>query len=112
MFEKLTAKSYDSVRVWGLEGRDGDGINFAVNEAGAATHHPEAVMWHTGRSTAPMLLRYSELHPAYAANAACERKRTALFQRSIHFRFHVLRQRPFISRLQLRDYRRRIYRSH
>ena len=45
---KLTAKSYDSVRVWGLEGRDGDGINFAVNEAGAATHHPEAVMWHTG----------------------------------------------------------------
>lgn len=48
MFEKLTAKSYDSVRVWGLEGRDGDGINFAVNEAGAATHHPEAVMWHTG----------------------------------------------------------------
>lgn len=48
MFEKLTAKSYDSVRVWGLEGRDGDGINFAVNEAGAATHHPEAIMWHTG----------------------------------------------------------------
>lgn len=48
MFEKLTAKSYDSVRVWGMEGRDGDGINFAVNEAGAATHHPEAIMWHTG----------------------------------------------------------------
>lgn len=48
MFEKLTAKSYDKVRVWGIEGRDGDGINFAVNEAGAATHHPEAIMWHTG----------------------------------------------------------------
>lgn len=48
MFEKLTSKSFDSVRVWGLEGRDGDGINFAVNETGAALHHPEAVMWHTG----------------------------------------------------------------
>ena len=48
MFEQLTAKSYDAVRVWGMTGRDGDGINCAVNEAGAALHHPEAIMWHTG----------------------------------------------------------------
>ncbi len=48
MFERLTEKSYDRVRVWGMEGRDGDGIKFAVDEAGAATHHPEAIMWHTG----------------------------------------------------------------
>ena len=31
-----------------MEGRDGDGIAHAVAEAGADTHHPEAVMWHTG----------------------------------------------------------------
>lgn len=48
MFERYTSIPYDKVRVWGMEGRDGDGINFAVNEAGAATHHPEAIMWHTG----------------------------------------------------------------
>lgn len=48
MFEHYTSIPYDKVRVWGMDGRDGDGINFAVNEAGAATHHPEAIMWHTG----------------------------------------------------------------
>ena len=48
MFERFTNKPYDSVHVWGMEGRDGDGITFATTEAGAAMHHPEAIMWHTG----------------------------------------------------------------
>ena len=47
MFEKFTGRPYDSVRVWGFEGRDGDGISFAT-EFGADTHLPSAVMYHTG----------------------------------------------------------------
>lgn len=47
-FEKFTGRPYANVHVWGMEGRDGDGIAHAVAEAGADTHHPEAVMWHTG----------------------------------------------------------------
>ena len=48
MFENFTHKPYDSVHVWGMTGRDGDGISFAMEQAGAQVHHPEAVMWHTG----------------------------------------------------------------
>ena len=48
MFERLTSKPYDNFIVWGMTGRDGDGITYAVEQAGAALHHPEAVMWHTG----------------------------------------------------------------
>ena len=48
MFEAYTGKDFDRFVVWGVEGRDGDGITCAVEQAGAATHHPEAVMWHTG----------------------------------------------------------------
>lgn len=47
MFERFTGRPYDSVRVWGLEGRDGDGIAFAT-AIGADTHLPSAVMYHTG----------------------------------------------------------------
>lgn len=48
MFEQFTGRPYENVHVWGMEGRDGDGIARAVAEAGADTHHPGAVMWHTG----------------------------------------------------------------
>ena len=48
LFEKFTGRPYDGVRVWGMEGRDGDGIAFATAEAGADTHIPSAVMYHTG----------------------------------------------------------------
>ncbi len=48
MFEQFTGIPYDSVRVWGMEGRNGDGIQFAVDEVDAATHCPAAVMFHTG----------------------------------------------------------------
>ncbi len=48
MFEEFTGRPYDSVRVWGMEGRDGDGIARATAVAGADTHIPSAVMYHTG----------------------------------------------------------------
>lgn len=48
MFEEFTGRPYYAVHVWGMEGRDGDGISLAVSEAGADTHIPSAVMYHTG----------------------------------------------------------------
>lgn len=48
VFEKFTGRPYDSVHVWGMTGRDGDGITSAVRAAGADTHIPSAVMYHTG----------------------------------------------------------------
>ena len=48
MFEQFTGRPYDKVHVWGLDGRDGDGIRLAVSEAGADTHCPGAIMYHTG----------------------------------------------------------------
>lgn len=48
MFERFTGRPYDAVHVWGMEGRDGDGIALASSEAAADTHIPSAVMYHTG----------------------------------------------------------------
>lgn len=48
MFENLTGIPYDNVCVWGFDGRDGDGITIAMDEAGAVTHHPDGVMWTCG----------------------------------------------------------------
>lgn len=49
LFEKFTGRPYDSVHVWGMNGRDGDGIARACATANADTHIPSAVMYHTGR---------------------------------------------------------------
>lgn len=49
LFEKFTGRPYDSVHVWGMTGRDGDGIIAATASANADTHIPSAVMYHTGR---------------------------------------------------------------
>ena len=49
LFEKFTGRPYDSVHVWGMTGRDGDGIIAATGSANADTHIPSAVMYHTGR---------------------------------------------------------------
>lgn len=48
MFEDYTGIPFDQVVVWGMPGRDGDGIRAAIDAAGADTHHPETVMYHTG----------------------------------------------------------------
>lgn len=37
MYEKYTQSPYELIKFWGLEGRDGDGINMGI-EAGANTH--------------------------------------------------------------------------
>ncbi len=49
LFERFTGRPYDSVHVWGMSGRDGDGISTAIATANADTHIPSAVMYHTGR---------------------------------------------------------------
>ncbi len=49
LFERFTGRPYDSVHVWGMTGRDGDGIAFAASSANADTHIPSTVMYHTGR---------------------------------------------------------------
>ncbi|MGI6105964.1 MAG: FAD-dependent oxidoreductase [Raoultibacter sp.] len=48
LFEKFTGRPYDQVHVWGMDGRDGDGITAATGTAKAETHIPSAVMYHTG----------------------------------------------------------------
>lgn len=49
LFEKFTGRPYDKVHVWGMTGRDGDGIARAAATANADTHIPGTVMYHTGR---------------------------------------------------------------
>ncbi|WP_139650989.1 FAD-dependent oxidoreductase [Raoultibacter phocaeensis] len=49
LYEKFTGRPYESVHVWGMTGRDGDGITAAISTANADTHIPSAVMYHTGR---------------------------------------------------------------
>lgn len=44
MFEEFTHVPYDSVFVWGMNGRDGDGIRLA-RSLGAALHKPNSVMF-------------------------------------------------------------------
>lgn len=49
LFEKFTGRPYSKVHVWGMSGRDGDGISSALRSVNADTHIPSAVMYHTGK---------------------------------------------------------------
>lgn len=78
LFEKFTGRPYDSVHVWGMTGRDGDGILAATGTANADTHLPGAVMYHTGRiegtdafSDIPNFVL--TMQPTLRVNAAAER---------------------------------------
>lgn len=78
LFEKFTGRPYDSVHVWGMTGRDGDGISAATGTANADTHIPSAVMYHTGRidgtdafSDVPNFVL--TMQPTMRVNAAAER---------------------------------------
>ncbi|NTU88743.1 MAG: FAD-dependent oxidoreductase [Actinobacteria bacterium] len=48
MFEEYTGRKHDIFHVWGMPGRDGDGIAMGLS-ANAATHFPGTVMFHSGR---------------------------------------------------------------
>ncbi len=78
LFEKFTGRPYDAVHVWGMTGRDGDGIVAATETAGADTHIPSAVMYHTGMlegtdafSDIPNFVL--TMQPTMRVNAAAER---------------------------------------
>ena len=78
LFEKFTGRPHDSVHVWGMDGRDGDGIAAATGTADADTHIPSAVMYHTGRidgtdafSDIPNFVL--TMQPTMRVNAAAER---------------------------------------
>lgn len=47
-FSRFTDFDFDGSKAWGVPGRNGDGILFAVDQANAATHHAGTVMFHVG----------------------------------------------------------------
>lgn len=78
LFERFTGHPYENVHVWGMTGRDGDGIARATAAANADTHIPSAVMYHTGRidgtdafSDIPNFVL--TMQPTLRVNAAAER---------------------------------------